>query len=166
MTLDIEVEQDRLQRLTVTQLKTRYEELFQEPARSGNRVWLCKRVLWRLQANVFGDLSDRARRRALEIADDRELRMKAPRTMPLASAARVLEPPRPERVREPDDDLRPGTVLRRIYKGRPIHVQVHDEGFEWDGQRYASLTAVARAVTGSHWNGRRFFGLTRGKAAR
>ncbi len=59
----------------------------------------------------------------------------------------------------------PGAVLMRSYRGRAIEVRVLDEGFEYDGQRFRSLTAVAKAVTGSHWNGYDFFGL-RPKAGR
>ena len=54
----------------------------------------------------------------------------------------------------------PGTVLSREYHGREIRVVTLPDGFEWDGQHYGSLSAVARAVTGSKWNGRLFFGLT------
>ena len=53
----------------------------------------------------------------------------------------------------------PGAVLTRTYKGERVSVTVLDNGFEYDGDVYRSLTAVARAVTGSHWNGYHFFGL-------
>ncbi len=55
----------------------------------------------------------------------------------------------------------PGAVLTREYKGERISVTVLDKGFEYDGDVYRSLTAVARAVTGSHWNGYHFFGLNK-----
>jgi len=58
--------------------------------------------------------------------------------------------------------LQPGTVLDREYKGRTIRVTVLDDGnVEHEGMRYTSLTAAARAITGSAWNGRVFFGLTK-----
>jgi hypothetical protein len=53
----------------------------------------------------------------------------------------------------------PGTVLTREYRGGEVRVTVLDRGFECEGQVYRSLTAVAKAVTGSHWNGFHFFGL-------
>ena len=56
-----------------------------------------------------------------------------------------------------------GTVLTRIYKGTEIRVVTLDDGFEYDGRVYGSLTAVAKAVTVQHWNGRLFFGLTKRK---
>jgi hypothetical protein len=54
----------------------------------------------------------------------------------------------------------PGAVLTREYKGRTIQVTVLPSGFDYDGQVYRSLSAVAKAVTGSHWNGHLFFNLT------
>ena len=53
-----------------------------------------------------------------------------------------------------------GTVISRTWKGREIRAVVVEGGFEYDGVVYKSLSAVAKAVTGSHWNGRLFFGLT------
>jgi len=53
----------------------------------------------------------------------------------------------------------PGTILSREYKGREVRVLVLEKGFECDGQVYRSLSAVAEAITGSHWNGWLFFGL-------
>lgn len=64
--------------------------------------------------------------------------------------------------------LSPGTVLVREWNGVPYAVTVTDDGFLWDGRRYASLSAVASAITGVHWNGARFFKLdevTREKSA-
>jgi len=58
-----------------------------------------------------------------------------------------------------------GTVLTRTYKGGEVRVKVQPDGFEYAGERYASLSAVARAVTGTHTNGFLFFRLTRGGAA-
>src|SRR5690606_25544603 len=62
-------------------------------------------------------------------------------------------------------ELMPGTVLTRPYKGRTIEVKVVDPNgrFECDGEVYRSLSAVAKAVTGSHWSGKLFFGLTAAK---
>jgi hypothetical protein len=50
--------------------------------------------------------------------------------------------------------------LTRQYHGREIRVLTLDDGFEWDGQHFRSLSAVARAITGAKWNGRLFFNLT------
>jgi hypothetical protein len=57
-------------------------------------------------------------------------------------------------------ELMPGAILTREYKGETVQVTVRDHGFEYLGEVYRSLSAVAKAVTGSHWNGHYFFGLT------
>ncbi len=57
----------------------------------------------------------------------------------------------------------PGTLLVRHYRGEIRQVQVLEQGFEYDGGIYSSLTAVVRKITGKHWNGYHFFGLTKGQ---
>jgi len=63
------------------------------------------------------------------------------------------------RARAPDGRLKPGTRLVREYHGRVHDVEVVDDGYVWNGTRYRSLSAVARAITGTKWNGLVFFGL-------
>lgn len=57
--------------------------------------------------------------------------------------------------------LSPGTRLIREWNGRTIAVEVLEKGFQWDERTYGSLSEIARAVTGAHWSGPRFFGLKR-----
>ncbi len=147
-----------LPRLTVPQLLARYAEVFGERPNTRNRAWLTKRLAWRLQALAEGDLSQRARQRAAGLARDADLRLNPPRLAPAAAA--------PERTCTAPVDARPdgrlpppGTVLTRPYKGGTIQVQVLAHGFEYDGKVYRSLSAVAKAVTGSHCNGFLFFRL-------
>src|SRR6516164_9573504 len=68
-----------LQRLTASELRGRYTEVFGEQPPSWNRVWMLKRLAWRLQALAEGGLSERARRRAEELANDADLRLNAPK---------------------------------------------------------------------------------------
>ncbi len=68
-----------LQNTKIPALKKRYRELFGEESKSSNKQFLFRRIAWRLQANAEGDLSERARLRAAEIADDRDLRIRAPK---------------------------------------------------------------------------------------
>jgi hypothetical protein len=140
-----------LQRLSVGQLRQRFAELFGEATHASNRTWLIKRIAWRMQALAEGDLSQRARQRAVELARDADLRLKPPQ-----SKATTKAPP-PEAVRVPapvDQRLPPpGTILTRPYKGQLVQVQVLTDGFAYAGRLYASLGAVAKAVTGSHCNG-------------
>jgi Protein of unknown function (DUF2924) len=111
-------------------------------------------------ANAQGDLSERARHRALEIADDADLRIRAPGDF-------LVQPPYKETskqtartgVRRDSRLPRPGTLLTRQFKDRKIVVKVLEHGFEYQSQRYRSLSAIAREVTGTRWNGLSFFGL-------
>src|SRR4051794_25303460 len=107
MSLDIPQERAALQALSVRELHQRYAELFLEPTRIGDKPWLIKRLVWRLQALREGDLSERARRRAAELARDADLRLLPPR----GPAAPVLV--RRDRRLPP-----PGATLKRRYKGR------------------------------------------------
>ena len=146
-----------LQRLTIKRLRARYAEVYGEGTSASNRVWLIKRIAWRLQALAEGDLSERARRRAAELANDADLRMFPPKDIQTAVAAtdRTETAVLPFKA---DDRLPPaGTILTREYKGAVVQVQVLQQGFEYRGQVYKSLSAVAKAVTGSHVNGYAFF---------
>jgi len=152
--LNIVNEVAALERLTIGQLRQRFAELFGEATPASNRTWLIKRIAWRLQALAEGDLSERARRRAAELARDADLRLNPPR-----SQTTTVTPPEPVSVPAPIDPRLPppGTILTRPYKGQQLHVQVLTEGFAFAGNVYASLSAVAKAITGSHTNGYHFF---------
>src|ERR1039457_946066 len=76
----IMTEVDNLRRASVTSLQKRYRELFQEEARSRHREHLFRKIVWRLQALAEGELSERARARAREIANDADLRVVAPKS--------------------------------------------------------------------------------------
>lgn len=146
-----------LQDLTVAELRERYLDLYGEATRSRNRTWLFRACAWRVQEIAYGGLSERALRRAEEIARDCDVRPRRADHVPAlpGTSTRVVAfQPKPV-----SDDPTPGTLLTRRYKGREVRVRVLDDGYEYEGQPYRSLTAVARAVTGSHWNGRAFFGL-------
>ena len=148
-----------LERMTPKQLRAKYEEVFGEECRSNHKQWLVKRIIWRLQANAEGDLSERARQRAAELANDADLRVKAPRERKASPDADRRTKTVKTKVK-PSTILLPGTSLAREYKGRTVRVTVRADGlFECEGENYKSLSAVAKAVTGKHWNGFHFFGL-------
>jgi hypothetical protein len=153
-----------LEKMTVSQLRARYAKVFGEPTTSGNRQWLYRRVAWRIQALAFGGLSERARQRAAELARDADIRVQAPRTIapqrPTNASNRVLTLSG-KVIASSDTRLPPpGSVLRRGWKGTEHEVTVLASGFEHRGATYRSLSAVATAITGSHWNGFLYFGLT------
>ncbi len=159
MQLNIAKEVAALRRLTTKQLRDKYGELFQEPTLANNRAWLVKRLAWRLQALAEGGLSERARQRAAELVNEADLRLLPPKESPVAEAAdqtctRTLR-------NQADDRLPPpGSILTRVYKGETLQVHVRADGFEFEGQFYGSLSAVAKAITGAHCNGFLFFRLS------
>lgn len=158
MPMNVGREIAHLQKMTVKQLRARYVEVFGEETNAQNKAWLVKRIAWRMQALQEGDLSERARRRAAELARDADLRLNPPSI----KAGQVAEQQVQTRVLELDQDDRlppPGTVITRKYKGDVLQVKVLPHGFEYDGEVYASLSAVAKAITGSHCNGYLFFRL-------
>ena len=160
--IDIPKELAAMKKMTPRQLRAKHVELFGEESRSGNRQWLVRRCAWRLQALAEGDLSDRARRRAKALARDADIRLRPPAEMNMAPPARPADVTRPAQkvTRRHDPRLpMPGMQLTRKYKGHLYVVEVLDKGFEYDGDIYRSLSAVAYAITGSHWNGYLFFNI-------
>jgi hypothetical protein len=146
----------RLGQLTVSQLTRRYEEVAGEPCRSRHKQYLVRRVAWLLQAKAEGGLTERARRRAEELANVADVRVTPPRAPRVG--ATVAKPARI--VADHDPRLPPpGNWVERPYKGRLVRVLVLADGFEFEGERYRSLSAIAKAVTGSHVNGFHFFRL-------
>jgi hypothetical protein len=158
MTDNLAHELAQLPRLGVADLRRRYADLFGETTRTGNKAWLVKRLAWRLQALAEGDLSERARQRAAALAHDADLRLSPPRprsTVPVAAADRAARRPGKRNHRLPPA----GTILTRLYKGTTLHVRVLEQGFVYEGTIYPSLSAVAKAITGSHCSGYLFFRL-------
>ena len=164
MQLNIAKEVAALQRLTTKELRARYTEVFGEATHANNKAWLVKRIAWRLQAQAEGDLSERARQRAAELANEADLRLSPPKVpVGVASAERTTT----DVLRGRGDGRLPppGTVITRVYKGETLQVQVLADGFEFEGQVYGSLSALATAITGQHLNGFAFFRLGQGVVA-
>lgn len=157
MVQNMPIELAALRRMTPAELRDKYLEVFGEATRSGNKDFLFKRLAWRIQSLAEGSLSERAKQRAAELARDADIRMTMPKTpVTTPGAQTAVKPTLPGGPKRMPPS---GTVLTRQYRGRLIEVTVLPMGFEWEGQVFKSLTAVAKAVTGSHWNGLLFFGL-------
>lgn len=134
---------DELNRMTTAELRSRWSDLMDtDPGRLG-RKYLLRRLAYRIQELAYGGLSRDARKQLNALAGGQPVQ---------ASTGR-----RRQKVQ-----LSPGTRLVREWHGRRYEVVVEAEGFRWDGKRYRSLSAVARAITGSHCSGNRFFGLLPG----
>ncbi len=157
--MNVQANAKRLMALNTAELRAEYERLWKEPARSNNKAYLAKRVLWKMQADAeHAGLSERALGRAEELATG-DARLRPGLEIHAAFAAA------PEHPSLKAATLLPGTILTRDYKGSRVIVRVLDNGFEYDGRKFSSLTAIAKHITGSDWNGRLFFGLTKGTKA-
>lgn len=128
--------------MNVPDLQRRFEDVCGRPTRSGNRPHLTDKIVraWCEARPPQGRNARRAVERALHTALQRRRSARG----------------RPREARLPPV----GSTLRRRYRGREVEVRVARDGFVHDGRKYASLSAVARHVTGAHWNGLLFFGLT------
>ena len=158
MNTQLEHEIAGLEQMKAKALKARYRDLFGEDSPSSNRAYLIRRIAWRLQAVALGDLSERARERAAELACEADLRSR-----PTPEVLRQILGTEPDkRATTSASDRRipaVGRTVTRLYRGRTLSVKILDGGFEWDGRVYGSLSAVAWHATGTRWNGYAFFGL-------
>ena len=152
-----------LHHMTVRELKVRWRELYGEDTRSCNRQYLWRRLAWRVQELAYGGLSERAKVRIAELNRDDDLRMLPPRGWQPPSNGNG-DQHEPQKSHQPLRDSRlprPGSTLTRCYRGHEIRVAVLGDGFEYESRHYASLSALAREITGQRWNGLLFFGLTK-----
>jgi DUF2924 family protein len=138
---------------SVGKLREKYLDVFGHESRSNHKQFLVRRIAWRLQANAEGDLSERARELAMLLAEEADLRIRAPEFF-------VREVSRSASKHQGDPRLPPpGTRLIREFRGQNISVEVLEKGFRYQDDIYKSLSSVARKVTGAQWNGFLFFGL-------
>jgi hypothetical protein len=147
-----------LRQMTVGELRVEWERLYGEPSRSRNRDYLWRRLAWRVQEIAYGGLTGAAKARIVELTPATFTRSQLPAGFnPTERQATSPGAPRRSDPRLP----KPGSTLLRRYKNQDIRVRVLDDGFEYDGRHFDSLTEIARVVTGSAWNGYLFFGLAR-----
>lgn len=134
-----------LRNLDLDGLRLRWRAVYGRSAPALLPKYLLMRLLaYRLQADAHGDLS----RSTLQLLAELARRESTEGT----NAKQSVQMPA-------QSQLRPGTVLVREHAGHSHHVMVVEDGFAWNGKTYGSLTKVAHAITGTKWNGPRFFGL-------
>jgi hypothetical protein len=138
----IEAQLREIATMSTEALVARYMQLTGKEPRRNYARWLRKRVAWLIQENAFGGLSVAAKRRITELQRTLEL----PLDLPGAEENRPA-------------GLMVGTTIEREWRGQKIRVEVLRDGFEWNGERFTSLSALATRITGTRWNGRLFFGL-------
>jgi hypothetical protein len=145
---DIEAEIERLRGLDFTALQLSWRAVFGRAAPANlSKTVLLRLLAYRLQAQAFGDLSPTTRKLLDGLANE-ALGSDGDAAVPLPGQGQLM----------------PGTVLIREHDGQQHHVMVVKGGFVWNGTTYESLSKIAFAITGTKWNGPRFFGL-RGKVA-
>ncbi|HPQ70632.1 MAG TPA: DUF2924 domain-containing protein [bacterium] len=140
----------QIQKLPVEALREKWEVLFGTEAPAYSRPFLVKRLAYRIQELAHGGLSQQTRERVQKIAEDNGLDEMAalPQGQPKKKGMPVV-----------------GTRLIREWNGGRYEVIVVRDGFEFEGKKYRSLTAITKVITGTHWNGPAFFGLRQnGKA--
>ena len=148
--------------MTTGELRAKYLAVFGEQSPSRHRERLVRRIAWKIQALAEGDLSERARRRAEEICNDADLRIRMSalrRTTPTTETAVMAFAPSSQSPTLQRKFPLAGTVITKQYHGRQLRVMVREEGFEFENQHFGSLSAIARHITGTQWNGNRFFGV-------
>src|SRR5229473_252977 len=123
---------DGLRQQSVGKLKLKYREVFGQESRSNHKQFLVRRIAWRLQANAEGDLSERARQRAVALAEEADLRIRAPQ-----SFVKELSGPRGTTPGDPRLP-KPGTWLSRQFQGQSISVEVLEQGFRYQERVYKS----------------------------
>jgi hypothetical protein len=138
-TLAIERELDRIRSLDLAELRREWRRLYHSEPPNISRDLLVLALGYRLQEVKYGGLSKSTRRKLQSMA-------KA-----LRATGRVGS--------TPGLSLKPGARLVRGWRGRTHTVTVTEDGFEYAGSSYPSLTKIAKKITGAHWSGPRFFGL-------
>ncbi len=136
---------------TVEELRSKYEEMFNgEKTTSNNKVFLWRKIAWRLQEIEYGGLSNETKNRINTLIEDYDpINNKTLRPGPAHAK---------EKLRGRDTRLPiPGAIIRKEYKGQVLEVKVLEKGFEFQGKPYRTLSAIAKAITGDHWNGFLFF---------
>jgi hypothetical protein len=142
----LETEIGRLPDLSLGELRERWKTLFGHPApKSLRRNFLARAVAYQMQVETFGGLSVATKRRLREIAN----------AVRNGDANAVLSTSR----------IKPGTQMIRQWQNITHRVTASKQGFEWEGRTFNSLSAVAKAITGTNWNGFAFFGIKRAPAS-
>ena len=162
MTVNVGKKLAALQRLTIQELRARLcrrvrrVDQLRQPCLAGETDHLAVAGAWPKATSPSV-----LRRRASELANDADLRMSPPKAK--AAPAEATDRAMTVMLGDKADDRLPlpGTIFTREYKGGVVQVKILANGFEFEGEVYKSLSAVAKAITGSHVNGFTFFKLAK-----
>jgi hypothetical protein len=151
--IDLPSELEALEAMDLYQLRVRWRKLTRKAPPEHFPRWLLLCVIaYRLQARVHGDLDPDTASYLKNVSSARLRRLKAGQ-----KGKPKAPPPVPPVPRDPR--LKPGTLIGRDYNGSMHRVVVVEGGYAWNGDTYKSLSEIARRITGTRWNGPRFFGL-------
>ncbi len=154
MSESIAAQISKLQQMTVAELRIEWEKVFGEPTKQRHRVYLWKRLARKLQEDQLPKLTPEEEAKVTEYR--KQIRRMPPEKWFLGKQKQRAQPTSPtKRDRTPP----PGSIITREYKDHQVAVTVLDQGFEYEGQIFRSLSAVAREITGTTWNGYTFFRL-------
>lgn len=158
-----EVDVGKLVGMDTRRLLELHRELFGEERAVANAAYLRRKIAWHVQARKEGALPDSARQYALAIARGTALRVQISDNAARRKKAIPLDRAMTRAVAPEHDSRLPlaGSLLMKDYKGSTILVRVLDHGFEYDGRKFTSLSAIAQDITGTKWNGWTFFGLAK-----
>ena len=152
-----------LPRLGAPQLQAAHQEMFGAKHPIANCQYLRRKIAWHLQAAKEGGLPESVRQYAFAIARGAELRVRIAENLSRRQAAIPLDQSVTTAVVQTRDARlpMPGSLVVKKYKDRTLVVKVLDNGFEYEGRRFTSLSTIAAEITGTRWNGFAFFGLDR-----
>ena len=131
-----------LQEMDRKAIEEKWRDLYGTEPPNFKKTFLQRRLAFRIQELFYGGVDDSTKQKLSEITDK-------------------LEDKKPKARVEIDGKILPGTRFVREWKGKLYETIVRDDGFEYNGQMYRSLSAIATAITGTQWNGRKWWGLSR-----
>ena len=143
----VEAEIGELEHLDLSSLRSRWQDLTGSPApKFFRRKFLMRAVAYQIQVKTYGGLDSKTKKRLRDIANAAKV------GKDITSLNRI--------------PIKPGTRLVREWQNTVHTVTVQTDSFEWNGERFSSLSAIAKVITGTNWNGHTFFGLKHSKKSK
>lgn len=136
---DLETRLSELATMPPAQFRSMWRDVFRKPVPEIAPSMLRRSIAWRLQERFHGGLTPAVKKQINRLQ----------KQLAKSNGVGTL----------PEIALKPGTRLVRTWNGKSYHVLVGEDGFEYDGRQFRSLSHIAEEITGAHWSGPRFFGL-------
>ena len=144
-----------LKEKSLSDLQTKYKELFPgQQAPSNNKVYLWRKIAYRLQEMEYGGISEETQGKIQEL-----IKKYDPVNNTTVRPDNIAGKGGKKKINRDRRLPIPGTILTKEYKGKRFEVKIVESGFEYNNKIYKSLSAIAKEITGAHWNGYLFFNL-------